>query len=148
MESTPLANLFVSAKNFFEAVCPEFHACLVSSEIHGKKIRAQVITLCNVTQFKIFLFESHDGRTGEDNLQARKTVVTHTQLSAPFGMFEHLVDQQYFSTTFLKFVGKVNNAVTREVKLFILMNRQERSFPNFLWRIGEGKWFSLRHVSL
>ncbi|KXT39185.1 hypothetical protein HMPREF2534_01962 [Bacteroides thetaiotaomicron] len=32
-------------------------------------------------------------------------------------MFEHLVDQQYFSATFLKLVGEVNKAVTGEIKV-------------------------------
>ena len=31
--------------------------------------------------------------------------------------FEHLVDQQYFSATFLKLVGEVNKAVTGEIKV-------------------------------
>ena len=69
--------LFMCTEDFFEAVCPEFHSCLQVQKFTERE-SAQVITFRNVTQFEVFLFESHDGRTGEDNLQAGETVIAHS----------------------------------------------------------------------
>ena len=48
-----------------------------------------------------------------------------------------------FPPRFLKFVSKVYNAVAREVEVVHVDEQAGAVVPKFfLWRIGEGKWFS------
>ena len=52
-------------------------------------------------------------------------------------MFEHLVDQQYFSATFLKFVGEVYNAVAREIEVVHVDEQTGTVVPEFLFGVLE-----------
>ena len=52
-------------------------------------------------------------------------------------MFEHLVDQQYFSATFLKFVSKVYNAVAREVEVVHVDEQAGAVVPKFFFGVLE-----------
>src|SRR3712207_161998 len=84
--------LFVVGKNLFESVSAELHSGLQVQELSEREA-AKVVTFHNVAQLEVFLFQPHDGRSGEDYLQVRETVVAHTKFLAPFRMLEHLVDQ-------------------------------------------------------
>ena len=109
-------NLFVCTENLFETVRPEFHTCLQVQKF-AERESAKIIAFRNITQFEVFFFQPHHGRTGEYDFQVRITVVAHTEFFAPFGMLKHLVDQQNFSATFLKLVGKVYDAMPREIEI-------------------------------
>ena len=52
-------------------------------------------------------------------------------------MFEHLVDQQYLSATFLKFVGEVYNAVAREIEVVHVDEQTGTVVPEFLFGVLE-----------
>jgi len=52
-------------------------------------------------------------------------------------VFEHLVDQQYFSTTFLEFVSKVYNAVAREVEVVHVDEQAGAVVPKFFFGVLE-----------
>ena len=69
--------LFVVAQDFFQRIGMELHARL-QVQVFAEGEAAQVVALHDVTQFQVFFFESHDGRTGEYNLQVGETVVAHT----------------------------------------------------------------------
>ena len=73
----PFGYLFVAAQYLFECVVTEFHPCLQVQKFAERKT-AEVVALHDVTQFQVFFFEPHDGRTGEYNLQVGETVVAHT----------------------------------------------------------------------
>ena len=80
------------AQNLFQCVSTELHAGL-QVQILTEREATQIIALHNVTQFQIFLFQSHYGRTGEYDFEVRETIVAHSQFSAPVRVFKHLVYQ-------------------------------------------------------
>ncbi len=109
-------NLFVVAQNFFQCISTELHACL-QVQILTEGEATQIITLHYITQFQVFLFQSHYGRTGKHDFEVWETVVTHTEFPAPVRVLEHLVYQQYFSTTALEFIGEINDAEIGKVEI-------------------------------
>jgi hypothetical protein len=77
----------------------------------------QIIGLHDTVQLGIFFLQSHDGRTGEHNLQTGIAIVAHAQFVTPIGVLEHLVDEQHTSATLLKLACKVGNASALEIEI-------------------------------
>ncbi len=62
-------------------------------QILAKRETAQVIALYDAANLWVFLLQSHDTRSREDDFELWETVVTQPQFTAPVGLFEHLVDE-------------------------------------------------------
>ena len=109
-------NLFVIAQNLFQSISAEFHSGL-QVQVFAERETTQVVTLHDVTQFQVLFFQSHHGRTGEDDFQIWETVVAHTEFPAPVRVLEHLVYQQYFSAATLEFVCEINDTEIGKVEI-------------------------------
>ena len=103
-------------EDFVQRVGMELHARLQVEEF-AEGEAAEVVALHDVAQLEVFFLQPHDRRAGEDYFQIGEAVVAHAQLLAPVGELEHLVDEQHFAAAALEFVGKLDDAVPREVEV-------------------------------
>ena len=111
-----LDDVLVIVDDVVERIGGEVVSCLQIEEFtEGES--AQIIGLHNAVQLGVFLLQSHDGRTSEDNLQAWVSIVAKAQLATPVGVLKHLVNQQYSTSTSQELACKVGNTTTLEVEV-------------------------------
>ena len=108
--------LFVACKYFVQRVGVEFHARLQVEEFTEGEA-AQVVAVHHVANLRVFVQQAHHRRAGKHNLQSRKAVVALAQLVVPPRVLEHLVDEQHPSPAPLEGIGKLHDAVSREVEV-------------------------------
>jgi hypothetical protein len=78
---------------------------------------AEIIELQNVLYGGVVGLESHDARTCKDDLQLGVEVVASSELLAPVGLFEDLVEEEHPPALSDKLTRKVGNAVALEVEV-------------------------------
>lgn len=77
----------------------------------AKRKSSQVVGFDDSVQFRIFVFQSHDGRTGKYNLELRILFITRTQIVTPVWKFKDLIDEQDFSSPFHKLSSEIYQTV-------------------------------------
>ena len=111
-----LDNLLMVMNDFIEGVGAESIACL-QVDVFAKGEASQVVALHNTVQLRVFLFQAHNARTGENNLQSGKGIVAFAQLGTPIGLFEYLVDEQHTPAIRHEVFGKLFDSHTLKVKV-------------------------------
>ena len=77
----------------------------------------EVVTLCNVAQFRILLLQTHHTRTREYNLQLRIHVVACSEFLAPFLLLIHLINEQHPTSLTIELASEVSNTSALKVEV-------------------------------
>ena len=111
-----LNDVCVTTQNLIQRERRKLMPCL-QIEILAKWKSCQIITLDDVIQFGILLFQPHHTRSCENDSQLGKHIIAFAEFGTPIRLFKHLVDQQHPASIFDKIPSKIGNAAPLEIEI-------------------------------